>query len=325
MRKGIAFFLALCMCAALLSMAVGCNGGVNQPTVPSLPSPPPPAENTSNPIIHADVTGEELLGRFGIVHTFGNDEFEDYILWCEAEMTDFYIVALDPNAEGWSSNGEKLFEAAKIATNEAINYKRMVPEGFPSDAIVYTANGTTYMFAVSYNGRDGGITLIQIDRLNIGPSTSTSAESTPITEKTTEKTTAKTTATTTTTAASEEFMAEIFWVSDDLSIFAREMYVESSSKWHVWKALKSLNKQIPSKCSLLSAETVLGRNGVLVLDFSKEFEDIANSMTGRVVMEAIANTYISAYDLTAVRFTIEGQYFENAICGYAEEFGYTDC
>lgn len=315
MKRVLCSFFALLLSVLMIFGMAACgekeeNKPEEQPAV-SVPA----ADGT----LHAEITDDKHFAQFDIFHTYGNDEYEDYMLWCEAEMTDFYIVGLFPDAENWITDGVKLFEKDKITPKEAVNYIRMVPEGFPAEAVVYTAGGKTYMYAISYNGRDGGIALIEIDQLFVDTEPSQEETTTTTTTTTTQKTT------TTTKATSAEVMVEIYWVSDDLSIFVREMTIESDSKWHVWKALKSLNSQIPTKCSLISGEMVLGRNGVMELDFSEEFMDVANSMTGRPVLEAIANTYIMTYDLQAVRFMVEGKYIETAICGYAEEFAYTDC
>ncbi len=323
MKRTFKRITALLLCLIMILSVAACGGkdeseGGKQA---STPSAPPVVTTTADGTLIAEITEDKHFMQFDIFYTFGDDEYEDYVLWCKAEMTDFYIVALHPDTEQWVTDGVKLFEKDKITPKEAVNYIRMVPEGFPSDAIVYTANGKTYMYAVGYNGRDGGISLIEIDRLIVDPDAFTTTTTTTTTTK--KKTT--TTKATTTTAKSTEEMMEIYWVSDELAIYAREMTIESNSKWHVWKALKSLNKQIPSKCSLLSGDMLKGKNGIMVLDFSAEFMDVITSMKGRPVLEAIANTYIINYDLQAVRFTVDGEYVESAICGYAEEFAYTEC
>lgn len=320
MKRLLIVFTALVLCFVTVFSLAACDEETEAP-VTSVPNEAPAVSTpAADSTLHAEITEDVHFKQFDVFYSFGNDEYEDYMLWCEAEMTDFYIVGLIPDTENWITDGVKLFEKDRITPKEAVNYMRMVPEGFPSDAVVYTANGETFMYAIGYNGRDGGISLIEIDRLFVDPEAGVSEETTTTTEATT-----TTTKATTTTTASTEIMAEIYWVSDDLSIFVREMTIESDSKWHVWKALKSLNKQIPTKCSLISGEMVKGRNGIMELDFSEEFMEVGNSMKGRPVLEAIANTYITTYDLQAVRFKVEGKYLESAICGYAEEFAYTEC
>ncbi len=328
MKRTLSRIIALLLCLLTLFSVAACGGkdesdGGKQASAPS--DPPAVSTPAANGALHADITDDKHFKQFDIFYAYGDDEYEDYMLWCEAEMTDFYIVALHPDTEQWVTDGVKLFEKDKITPKEAVNYICMVPEGFPAEAVVYTANGKTYMYAIGYNGRDGGISLMEIDRLYVDADSAKTTTTTAATTTTKEKTTTTTKATTTTTEADPSVMVEIYWVSDDLDIFAQEVTIQSDSKWHVWLALKTLNKQIPSKCSLKSGNMVKGRNGIMELDFSEHFMKVGSSMTGRPVLQAIANTYIMTYDLQAVRFLVEGEYLETAICGYAEEFAYTDC
>ena len=326
---------SLILCIIMLLSIVGCTTTAESKPEEDLSLPQQPVVSGE---LHADIATDELMSKFGLIYSFGSDEYENYIFWCEAEMTDFYIVELYPNIEKWTTNGIHLFDAEKIAPNEAINFRRTVPEGFPTDAVVYTALGTTYMYAIGYNGRDGGITLVEIDRLFVdgnqaldnvsdsaAPETTTTTTKTTTTKTTTIKTTTtKATTTTTTATASSEFMAEIFWVSNTGEVFPREMTIESNSKWHVWKALKQLNEAIPISCSFLGSETIKGRNGVVVLNFSDDLLLLEDFEHGHLILQAIANTYIEAYGWNAIRFKVEGEYLDNTICGYSEEFGYTD-
>ncbi len=276
------------------------------PGITETDSQPAEGKNAS-PVIQSAVTDDVHFARFDTFLVFGSDEIEDYVMWCDMEMVDFYITNIYYDENGWITDGKHLFDAKTVPVGTAINYLRMVPEGFPTDAVIYTANGKTYMYAVGYNGRDGGISFMEIDKLIVDPDYTSPTFDEPE------------------ASDSTEVLIEVYWVSDNLEIFALEYTIESDSKWHVWKALKAQNKQIPSKCSLKSGEMVTGRNGVMELDFSKELMDIGSSMKGRPTLQAIANTYISAYDLQAVCFMVEGEYLESAICGYAEEFAYTDC
>ncbi len=324
--------IAAILCILILLTVSACG---EKPETPTVSDPTPPVQNgqdisettetdapvssepqkednekkdEASPLLQTAITDDEHFARFSKFYPFGDDPIEDYVMWCDAGMTDFYVLGIYYGDEGYITDGKHLFDVPSVKPDEAINYMRMVPEGMPTDAVVYTANGKTYTYAVTYNGRDGGIYLSEIENLTVDPDFKAPSFDEP--ESADEP-------------SSEGFMAEIYWVNDDLEVFAREMTVESDSKWHVWKALKSLNSQIPSKCSLLSGTMVKGRNGIMELDFSKEFKDIGG-MTGRPVLEAIANTYITAYDLQAVRFMVEGEYLESAICGYSEEFAYTN-
>ena len=321
-RKSIT---SLILCIIMLLSIVGCTTTAESKPEEDLSLPQQPVVSGE---LHADIATDELMSKFGLIYSFGSDEYENYIFWCEAEMTDFYIVEIYPDVERWTTNGVHLFDAEKIAPNEAINFRRTVPEGFPTDAVVYTALGTTYMYAIGYNGRDGGITLVEIDRLfvdgNQAPDNVYDSAAPETTTTTTKTTTTKATTTTTTATASSEFMAEIFWVSNTGEVFPREMTIESNSKWHVWKALKQLNEAIPTSCSFLGSETIKGRNGVVVLDFSDDLLLLEDFEHGHLVLQAIANTYIEAYGWNAIRFKVEGEYLDNTICGYSEEFGYTD-
>ena len=317
-RKSIT---SLILCIIMLLSIVGCTTTAESKPEEDLSLPQQPVVSGE---LHADIATDELMSKFGLIYSFGSDEYENYIFWCEAEMTDFYIVELYPNIEKWTTNGIHLFDAEKIAPNEAINFRRTVLEGFPTDAVVYTALGTVYMYAIGYNGRDGGITLVEIDRLFVDGNQATDNTSDSADTEAVTTTSTTTTTKTTTTTTSSEFMAEIFWVSNTGEVFPREMTIESNSKWHVWKALKQLNEAIPTSCSFLGSETIKGRNGVVVLDFSDDLLLLEDFEHGHLVLQAIANTYIEAYGWNAIRFKVEGEYLDNTICGYSEEFGYTD-
>ncbi len=321
MKKLIIAMAAMLLCLCMALVCAACTD-----TTPD-PIDPPPGNDTVQPgddvqetpasgELLTAVTSDDLLDRFEVVYVYGNDEIEDYLFWCEADITELYIVGLDGDADGWVTNGEHRFDLGQLKAGEALNYKRMVPEGFPLEAVIYTANGQTYRYAIGYNGRDGGISLVEIDSLFVIPDNA---------GDTTAEETTTTTAKTTTTTASTEVMAAIYWVAEDMNIFAMERTIESDSKWHVWKALKIVNELIPSDCSLLSADMLQGRDGIMVLNFSESFEQIPTTMHGRRLMLAIANTYVEFYEINAVRFQIEGEYFENEFCQYAEEIGYTDC
>jgi len=324
MKNKIRNLLLVFVCLLMVCLVSACNtsdtsGGNTDASQPVNNTPP------VNVQLNTAVYTEGCTAKFEVVYVYGNDEIESYILWCDAEVTDFHIVGVTNNDGKWTTNGVRLLEIETLKTNEVLVYNQMVPEGMPMEAVIYTANGVTYRYAIGYNGRVGGIDLIEIDRLYVVADGADESEENTTTAATTTTSASATTAATTTVAVPEDFMTTIYWVSEDDSIFPREMTIESNSKWHVWKALKNLNKDyIPSKCSLISGDMLLGRDGIMVLNFSSDFSDVTTAMNGRLVLQAIANTYVETYDINAVRFQIDGDYFETAVCGYAEEFGYID-
>lgn len=314
MKKTIVRITSILMCILMLFTFAACDTGTQ---------PPAGGEDDSNNVTPANpelltaVATDEILDRFGIIYSYGNDPYEENVFWCEAEMTDVYIVGVMMVQDGAITDGKHRFDAASVKPGEAIHYKAMVPEGMPAEAIVYTANGNTYMYAISYNGRDGGISFITIDKLIVDAAQYDSFYTTTTTTATTTKTT-----TTTTTTESTEMMIQVYWLNDELTVFVKEVTIESDSKWHVWKALKQSNEYIDKNASLLSAEMVKGRNGVMELDFSEEFYSFRYSMIEYVLLECIANTFIEAYDLEAVRFKVEGKYYESDNCPAGIDFTY---
>lgn len=306
---------ALLLCAVLLFSFAACTPGVQ---------PPAGGENNegdstpANPELLTAVASDEVLDRFGIIYSYGSDPYEENVFWCEAEMTDVYIIGIMMVQDGAITDGVHHFDAACVKPGEAIHYKAMVPEGYPAEAIVYTANGETYMYAIAYNGRDGGVSLITIDKLIVD------AEEYDSLVNPTTTTTTKTPTTTTTTTESTEMMIQVYWLNDELSVFVKEVTIESDSKWHVWRAIKQANEYIDRNASLLSAEMLKGRNGVMELDFSEEFYSFRYSMIEYVLLECIANTFIEAYDLEAVRFKVEGEYYESDNCPAGIDFTYNE-
>lgn len=278
---------------------------------------------SSSVINNTDASGElktailndENTKNFNLLYTYGNDEIESYLFWCDLEMTNLYIVKVMATEENWLTDGIHLYEQASVKPNEAINYKQMVPEGMPVEAVLYTAGGKNYAYAIAYNGRDGGIDLMEINGLTVDADEFNSRQ--PSYEEEPE-------VTTTTPAPSTEMMVEVYWVSEDFEVFAKEMTIESESKWHVWKALKLSNQYIPRDCSLLDFAPLKGREGVLELNFSESFNQIKGSMVEYLLLQAIANTFINAYDLIAVRFKVEGEYYQSDNCPAGIDFEFTN-
>lgn len=191
MKKAFIKLTFLAMCILLILSVTACAEKqpempdaipdapvVSEPVQPAVtetdkPEPAPEVDpvpdDDASPVIQSAVTDDEHFARFDDFLVFGDDEIEDYILWCDVEMTDFYITNIYYDEDGWLSDGKHLFDAETVPVGTAINYLRMVPEGFPTDAVIYTANGRIYMYAIGYNGRDGGISFMEIDKLTVDP------------------------------------------------------------------------------------------------------------------------------------------------------------
>lgn len=314
MKKKIFALVSLLLCAVLLCSC-------SQPAVQPLPQQeqqdeiPQTETETASAQLCTAVAVEGSTAEFEVVYIYGSDPYEKYLFWCEKEITDFCIVGLAFDSEGWTTDGVRRLEIETLSPGEAVYYNMMVPEGAPAEAVMYNCDGERYMYAISYNGRDGGISLIEIDTLAVGGEIlpTTASNQTPPTE-----------AQTATTAAAVEIMAEIYWLNlDTFEIFAKEMTIESDSKWHVWRAVKLENASvIPAECGLIDAR--IDEEGVLALNLTSSFDEIKNksTMCERLILSAIANTFIQVYDLTAVQFLVEGEYYRSPNCEAGEKFTY---
>jgi len=118
-------------------------------------------QKEKDPVIKTMCTDEMKEGQFNKIYQYGTDEYESYILWCECDMTDVALYGIEYNEEGgFTGFTEPLYSVDIIKAGEAMQLDIMLPEGMPTSYLSYTAKGEKYEYVLSYNGRDGGMSLL---------------------------------------------------------------------------------------------------------------------------------------------------------------------
>lgn len=169
--KKIAFFAAI---AALLCLiAAGCSNSDVQQNDVSIES------TKVDTTLHTMMYSEMKEGQFTALQTYGEGE-ESYIFWCKDGMTQvgFYPVTYNFDTETFSRAGETVYVSANVPAGEALHAHLVIPEVVPDTVITYTAGGQVFEYALAYNGRTGGISLMVINMSDPSQSTTTSAETT---------------------------------------------------------------------------------------------------------------------------------------------------
>lgn len=303
--KAVALLFALSMLLGLSACSIG-----EQP-----PQYDSAADAVANYELQTCIADDETLGNFDILYSYGDDPYEENLFWCDADIYNVYIIGIMLGSDEAYTDGFHLFDVSLLRSGEGIYYKRTVPEGYPTEAIVYTANGNTYIYAIAYNGLYGGISLIELDQLIVDADKYADALSF---ESSTDI------ASSTDTRGILVYWCDGEYSGEKYNIYTSKVTVESESKWHVWKAIKQANCFISSNCSLLSADPLDGNDNILVLNFSDRFYNIKESELELTLLHCIANTYIEAYELEAVIFMVDGEYYQTAHCEPGEQFTFCD-
>lgn len=142
----------------IISLFAGCSQDNNVQ-----PQPPAPQEtvNTELKIIWYD---EMTDGQFSKLYPYGQG-MEHYVFFCESEMTNAGFFDILYDYDGITGRGETVIVAPVVAKGEGIDVSIDVPEGFPNRGFTYTVGDMTFEYAICYNGRDGGISLVKYSDL----------------------------------------------------------------------------------------------------------------------------------------------------------------
>ncbi len=244
-------------------------------------------EETALPVLHTAIADGTNENRFESVHHVGDYGYEQNLIWCERIIENVTVIPIESaDADTWYTDGTVVCAFDKLLPGEAIKLDIMVPEGFPSHAISYYADGVRYVCAIGYNGRDGGISFVEIDVIE-KPETDTHPE--------------------------EGFTAVIHSIRDEnggVHVTVEEVTIESSSAWHVWAALKEKNSDVIPRTAYLNSFSTEGNTGRLDLA-----EGIYNANLGSMfeayMLDAIADTYLKTYNLEKLYLTVDGELYES--------------
>ncbi|MBQ9993219.1 MAG: hypothetical protein IJP17_00725 [Clostridia bacterium] len=116
-----------------------------------------------SPVMHTMMASEGWESGFTQIHRYGSDGYEINVLWCDCDISNVKLLPIDMDLESARicGVGEPVFELSELKAGEAIELDVYVPEIIPTHAISYTAGDTEYFFMICYNGRDGGISLVE--------------------------------------------------------------------------------------------------------------------------------------------------------------------
>ncbi len=141
---------------------VEANGGSNEPVTdpvePAEPVDPTPQTAFYNPGVHND--------WFQYIYTaeIPSEYMEENLIWWNCDVYDIIIYELE-----WDENyetvvgGNIVYGQYDCTPDDAILLRAYIPEIIPSHGMSVTVNGERYHWALCYNGRDGGLSFMEID------------------------------------------------------------------------------------------------------------------------------------------------------------------
>ncbi len=234
------------------------------------------------PVLQTAIADENNVNNFETVHHVGDYGYEQNLIWCERKIENVEIIPIETvDAETWYVNDAAVFSAGELLPGSAILLDLLVPEGYPSHGISYCADGVQYVYSIGYNGRDGGLSFVEIE----------------LTDK----------------PKAESFSATVYSIEDTegtLKLNGKETTVESSSAWHVWAQVKEQNSSYIPKTAYLNSFTVAGTQGRLDLGDGIYSANLGSEY-GTKMLEAIANTYIVSYNLDSLYITVNGEAYSD--------------
>lgn len=278
---------ALLIIAALLLMLCGC--AQNTDPADSI-DPSDNAEitatdtvvETAAPVLQTEIADGTNEDRFECVHHVGDYGYEQNLIWCERAIENVTIIPIESeDAYTWYTDCTVVCAFDELLPSEAIKLDMMVPEGFPSHAISYYADGVRYAYSIGYNGRDGGISFSEIELVEKSKTAETLFNA---------------------------YIYAIEGVDGEIKLVPEETAVESNSAWHVWAALKERNSDYIPKTAYLNSFTVDGTDGTLDLSAGIYSANLG-SMFEAKMLEAIASTYMKTYGIEKLYITVDGDIY----------------
>lgn len=255
-------------------------------------------DELKEPVLRTAIADGTNESRFDSVKHIGDYGYEQNLIWCERTIQNVTIIPIESeDALTWYTDGTVVCAYDELLPTEALKLDMMIPEGFPSHAISYYADGVRYVYAIGYNGRDGGISFIEID-----------VAKKPETEESTETVT--------------QFDAVIYVVEatdSGAQLTAKNVTVESSSAWHVWASLKEHNSDIIPRTAYLNGFSVDGLVGTLDLGEGIYGANLGAEFEAEMI-NAIAKTYLRSYALEKLYITVDGEIYSGGHFEIEEAF-----
>lgn len=120
---------------------------------------------TADPTLMVTDYAEVKDGQFKTLYSYGSGA-EEYVFWCKSGMdrVGFFPVGYDDAAGKLYRAGEATVVTLNVSANDGVLAKIDVPEVIPNLGIEYDACGGTFCYAIAYNGKDGGISLVPLER-----------------------------------------------------------------------------------------------------------------------------------------------------------------
>ncbi len=247
------------------------------------------SDDEVNLALKTAITSEADLSQFEYIYHWGDYGYEQNLIWCTKPITDVSVISVfSENAITWYSDQTPLYSLETLSPGEAINLDMMIPEGMPNRAFCFSADGTRYTYALVYNGRDGGISLVEIGI--DGDLTQSQSQYAP-----------------------DGFTACIYVVEETANanvVLEKNNYtLESSSAWHVWSKLKQLNSIIPANAYLNSFD-IDGDTGYLDMAEGIYAANVGSEYESKMI-QAISNTFLETYNLSEIYLTVNGSAYES--------------
>ena len=271
---------------ALLLCGCGPEAEPQQPTEPgqpteSIPQQTLPVTQEPDPTPRTAVATQETAAPFSDIFTWGEYGYEQNLLWWEVDVTNLGLIAVTWEEDTWYSDMTHAQSLESLSVSQALNLNIMIPEGIPSHAIVYEFAGKTYCYALGYNGRDGGLSLMEIQ---------------PVLRQ----------------QPSQEVRGIVYVVEDregNAEAIPMEVTLESESAWHLWAAVKEHNTMIPATAYMNSFRV---EEGIGYLDLDPGiYEANVGSTFEAAMLSAISGSFKDTYGVTELYITVDGETYES--------------
>jgi len=117
------------------------------------------------------MNGADSYSRFGSVHTIDipSGYVEENLIWWDCDVSDVFVFELvwDENYEQ-AAIGSAVYTLDSLAAGDALLLSAYVPEVIPSHGISASIDGAQSFWALGYNGRDGGLSFVEITPRSAG-------------------------------------------------------------------------------------------------------------------------------------------------------------
>ena len=159
-------FLLITSVLIILCLFAGCKAEDEEPSVSAV----------VDPKVKCTINEDETPG-FNFVYEYGNDSGCDTWLWCDCDIEDAALVAVNYDELTYRpSLGEVAYVFGDISKGDGVVLHMEMPEGFPLFAFSYSVDGENYAYAMAFNGYDGSTSLTFVSDSDILPMYESSQE-----------------------------------------------------------------------------------------------------------------------------------------------------